>query len=162
MHPPAAPETATLAQKVAFLSALPGVEEVIETHMAFVFLTRDKVLKLKKPDRVGHSDCRTFAARERAVAKEIWLNQPLAPGVYLGRLPLCQGAQGLSIRGDGAVIDWLVQMRRLPRDRMLDDMIRHGRPPRSGTDRRAGGPAGAVLPRTAVQTAPAPSLCAAS
>jgi aminoglycoside phosphotransferase family enzyme len=124
-----APQSATLAEKVAFLSALPGVEEVIETHMAFVFLTHDQALKLKKPLMVGHSDCRTFANREKAVAKEIWLNKILAPGVYLGRLPLCQGEKGLSIRGDGTVIDWLVQMKRLPRRWMLDDMIRHRRLP---------------------------------
>ena len=124
-----APRLASLAEKVAFLAALPGVEEVIETHMAFVFLTRDQALKLKKPLRIGHSDCRTFASREKAVAKEIWLNKILAPGIYLGRLPLCQGAQGLSIRGGGTVIDWLVQMKRLPRRWMLDEMIRQRRLP---------------------------------
>lgn len=124
-----APENASIAEKVAFLSALPGVDKVIETHMAFVFLTRDHALKLKKPLLVGHSDCRTFASRERAVAKEIWLNQFLAPGVYLGRLPLCQSELGLSIGGDGKMIDWMIQMKRLPRQRMLDEMIRHGHLP---------------------------------
>ena len=132
MEPDPVPQTATLAEKVAFLSALPGVEQVIETHMAFVVLTHDQALKLKKPLKVGHSDCRTFASRERAVAKEIWLNQSLAPGVYLGRLPLCQNDRGLSIRGDGTVIDWLVQMKRLPRQRMLDEMIRQRHLPDPG------------------------------
>jgi aminoglycoside phosphotransferase family enzyme len=117
--------TASIAEKVAFLSALPGVDEIIETHMAFVFLTRNHALKLKKPLIVGNSDCRTFASRERAVAKEIWLNQSLAPGVYLGRLPLCQSERGLSIGGEGRMIDWLVKMKRLPRQWMLDEMIRH-------------------------------------
>ena len=59
----------TIKDKVAFLSALADVEDVIETHMAFVFLTRDHALKLKKPVWIGHSDCRTLARRERAIAK---------------------------------------------------------------------------------------------
>lgn len=129
MVPDPIPAAPTLSDKVAFLSALPDIEEVIETHMAFVFLTRDHALKLKKPLRIGHSDCRTLASRERAVAKEIWLNQDLAPGVYLGRLPLCWTGQGFVLRGAGPVVDWLVQMRRLPRQYLLDGMIRQGRCP---------------------------------
>lgn len=132
VHPagldPPIPEP-TLGEKVAFLSALPGVTEVIETHMAFVFLTADLALKLKKPVLVGHSDCRTLAARERAVAKEICLNRSLAPGVYLRRLSLCRTPQGLALGGGRGVVDWLVQMRRLPRDAMLDTLIRQGRRP---------------------------------
>lgn len=119
----------TIKDKVAFLSALADVEDVIETHMAFVFLTRDHALKLKKPVWIGHSDCRTLARRERAIAKEIWLNQDLAPKVYLGRLPLCWTGQGFALRGKGPVVDWLVQMTRLPRQFLLDGMIRQGRLP---------------------------------
>lgn len=119
----------TLAEKVSFLSTLPGVEEVIETHMSYVFMTKDHALKIKKPVMVGHSDCRTIAQRERAAAKEIWLNRDLAPGIYLGRLPLCQTEEGLALSGEGAVVDWIVQMRRLPRERMLDSMIRLDRLP---------------------------------
>ena len=79
------PLDAALAEMVAFLSALQGIEQVIETRKDFFFLTRDEALTSKRQPMVGHSDCRTFANRQRAVAKEIWLNQ---------------SPHGLSNRGD--------------------------------------------------------------
>lgn len=124
-----ATDAPTLAEKLAFLSAMPGVQQVIETHMAYVFLTPTLAYKLKKPVLVGHSDCRTLENRERATAKEIWLNRPLAPGIYLGRVPLCRSGAGLVLQGTGPVVDWLIQMKRLPQDRMLDWMIQHDQPP---------------------------------
>jgi len=127
----AAPDDPELKRKVAFLTGLPGVRSVIETHMAYVFLTDRLVYKLKKPIRVALSDCRTLAARQRACDAEVRLNQDLAGGVYLGAKPLVLGAHGLGIDGEGEIVDWLVKMRRLPADRMLDAMIGAGAGPTS-------------------------------
>ncbi|MDO8985980.1 hypothetical protein [Cypionkella sp.] len=113
----------TLGDKVAFLTQMPGVVQVIETHMAFVFLTADFAFKLKKPVRFGYFDHRTLAARATACAEEVRLNRALAGDVYLGTLCLVQAQAGLALWGDGPVVDWLVQMRRLPADRMLDALI---------------------------------------
>lgn len=112
-----------LAEKIAFLAAMPGVDRVIETHMAFVFLTADFAFKLKKPVRFDYFDHRTLAARARACAEEVRLNRALAGGVYLGTVPLTVGVAGLAIGGDGRAVDWLVHMRRLPAERMLDALI---------------------------------------
>ena len=60
---PACPEAIPIGDKVAFLTTLPGVEQVIETHMAFVFLTDVFAFKLKKPVSFGYFDHRTLAAR---------------------------------------------------------------------------------------------------
>lgn len=116
----------SLAEKVAFLAGMPGVVQVIETHMAFVFLTVAFAFKLKKPVNFGYFDHRTLAARARACTQEVRLNRALAADVYLGTVPLVLGKPGLSIGGDGAIVDWLVQMRRLPADRMLDALIAAG------------------------------------
>jgi aminoglycoside phosphotransferase family enzyme len=46
--------------------------------------------------------------------------------VYLGTVALRSGPGGrLTLRAEGVVVDWLVQMRRLPADRMLDQRIRN-------------------------------------
>ena len=119
----ACPEDVPVGEKVAFLTALPGVVQVIETHMAFVFLTADLAYKLKKPVSFGYFDHRTLAARATACTEELRLNRALAEDVYLGTVPLVSTATGLAIGGDGAVVDWLVQMRRLPAGRMLDTLI---------------------------------------
>ena len=119
----ARPESIPVGEKAAFLAALPGVVEVIETHMAYVFLTAEFAFKLKKPVSFGYFDHRTPAARASACNEELRLNRALAGDVYLGTVPLVLTKNGLGIGGDGSVVDWLVQMRRLPADRMLDTLI---------------------------------------
>lgn len=121
-----------LAAKVAFLSRPESYPEPtiavrpIETHMSWVFLTDRNAYKLKKPVHLSYLDFRTAALRRHHCSEEVRLNQRLSNGVYLGTVPLVAGAGGrLRIGADGAAIDWLVRMRRLPAERMLDAMIRN-------------------------------------
>lgn len=122
--------SATTVEKVRFLAspaAYPGGAgpvEVQETHLSWVFLVGDRVYKLKKPARYPHLDFTTLAAREANCREEVRLNRRLAPDVYLGVRPLTLAAgRRLAIGGDGEVVDWLVEMRRLPAARMLDRAI---------------------------------------
>ncbi|MEC9341323.1 MAG: hypothetical protein VX663_07570 [Pseudomonadota bacterium] len=102
--------------------------EVIETHISWVFLTDRYAYKLKKPIRYDYLDFTTLAARERNARDEVRLNRRLAPDVYLGVVPLNTAPSGkVCVRGSGDITDWLVKMRRLPGDRMLDVLIRNGR-----------------------------------
>lgn len=120
---PVWPDIIPIGEKVAFLTAMPGVCQVIETHMAFVFLTADFAFKLKKPVSFGYFDHRSVTARAIACNEEVRLNRPLAGDVYIGTVPLVRTDTGLALGGDGPVVDWLVHMRRLPADRMLDAVI---------------------------------------
>jgi aminoglycoside phosphotransferase family enzyme len=98
--------------------------EAIETHMSWVFLTERYAYKLKKPVVLDFLDYRTTDARRRYCRAEVKLNQQLAPGVYLGTVPLTMAEnEQLGLHGDGVVVDWLVQMRRLPMRRRLDVCI---------------------------------------
>ncbi|WP_221766075.1 hypothetical protein [Halomonas nitroreducens] len=122
-----------LRDKVAHLSrpqAYPdgeGEVEVKETHMAFVFLVGERVYKLKKPVEYRHRDCHRLASREFLCREEIRLNRRLAPDVYLGVEPLGRGAGGaLALSSREGVVDWLVVMRRLPEDRLLDEALARG------------------------------------
>jgi uncharacterized protein len=55
---------------------------------------------------------------------ELTLNKRLAPDVYLQVVPLTLSpGNGLMIEGAGEIVDWLVVMRRLPADRMLEALI---------------------------------------
>ena len=121
----------TLAQKVEFMSSRgvfgQPVAEARETHMSYVFLTADRVFKLKKPVRYAYLDFSSLAAREHYCRVELTLNRRLAPEVYLDVLPLTLSPDGgMHLGGAGKVIDWLVEMRRLPDERMLDNAIRAG------------------------------------
>jgi aminoglycoside phosphotransferase family enzyme len=103
--------------------------ETIETHMSWLFVAGDQVLKLKKPVRYPFLDFSTPAAREASCREELRLNSRLAPGIYRGVMALQWRDGVLRLVAEAAVdpcaatIDWLVWMRRLPRERMLDWQI---------------------------------------
>ena len=118
-------------EKVAFLSgpgayaSRPPRVERKETHMSWLFLTDLHVWKLKKPARYDYLDFSTVEARKADCELEVELNRRLAPDVYLGVVPLVSDPHGrLQLGGKGRIIDWLVMMRRLPEDGMLEVALR--------------------------------------
>jgi len=130
---PQASADAGLAAKVAALRSSQAYDErprcidAIETHFAWVFLTDEFAFKLKKPMRAEFLELATLADRRFNCTEEVRLNRRLAPDVYLGVVPLQRRADGsLHVGGDGAVVDWLVKMRRLPAACMLDTAIASG------------------------------------
>jgi aminoglycoside phosphotransferase family enzyme len=101
--------------------------EAVETHMSWVFLTDAHAYKLKKAVRYAYLDFSTVEARRLDCEEEVRLNRRLAADVYLGVVPLVIDAEGrLSLGAPGETVDWLVKMRRLPAERMLDHLIRSG------------------------------------
>jgi aminoglycoside phosphotransferase family enzyme len=124
-------EVPSLADKLAFLRQPEHYPEptrrveAVETHMSWVFLTDDFAYKLKKPVRYDYLDFSTPEARHADCEAELRLNRRLAPEIYLAVVPLLQTVDGsLSLNGQGQPVDWLVKMRRLPAERMLDALIR--------------------------------------
>ena len=102
--------------------------DVIETHLSWVFLAGREAWKLKKPAGPDGHGLRTAGARRRHLLQELRLNRRLAPDVYLGVEPVALGADGLlHVGGTGMPVDWLLRMRRLPADAMLDARLRDGR-----------------------------------
>ncbi len=93
--------------------------------MSWVFLADDYVFKLKKPVRTSFLDFSTLEKRKIFCREEVRLNKRLAPEVYLAAPPVTIAEGGeLAIDGRGRVVDWLVKMRRLPGERMLDQAIK--------------------------------------
>jgi aminoglycoside phosphotransferase family enzyme len=140
---PSQTEVPSIDDKVAFLrrpGAYPGEAEVetLQTHMSWVFLTGERVYKLKKPVRFSYLDFSTLRRRTLACSEELRLNRRLAREIYLGTAPLILKPEGFRL-GDlapdgptadlpegGDVVDWLVVMRRLDRGRMLEDLLHDG------------------------------------
>jgi aminoglycoside phosphotransferase family enzyme len=111
-----------------------GPIESIETHMSWLVLDAHQVLKLKKPVCYPPLlDYRSLAAREADARAELRLNRRLAPEVYQGLLAVRREQGHLVLRPEtalpaaGETVDWLVQMQRLPADRMLDRQLATGR-----------------------------------
>lgn len=135
-HGPAlSPANASLLEaKVGFLrqpSSYPHRPSEVtakETHMSWVFMAGERVFKLKKPVRYPYLDFTTLEARERFCREEVRLNSRLASGIYRGVVPLtCSPPGGFALNGEGEVVDWLVEMQRLPAEDMLDARVKDGR-----------------------------------
>jgi len=96
-----------------------AVAYAVETHASWVFFAGDRVVKVKKPVRFPFVDLSTREARERICRREVELNRPYAPDVYLGVL---------TISDDTGPVDHAVLMRRLPDERRLASMIQRREP----------------------------------
>jgi aminoglycoside phosphotransferase family enzyme len=100
--------------------------ELVETHFAWVFLSRQFVYKLKKPISWRGLDLTTLAARRANCELEVSLNRRLATSVYVGVVPLVRAGAEWALEGAGEPADWLVKMRRLPREQTLREAAARG------------------------------------
>ncbi|MBI1900849.1 MAG: AAA family ATPase [Planctomycetia bacterium] len=139
-----APPDAALLNLVEFLSRpssypeRPRRVEHVETHISHVFLTDRHAFKLKKPVQFDFLDFSTPALRRAACDSEVRLNRRMAPGVYLGVVPIALSRSGKPLLGgSGTPVDWVVKMRRLPADRMLDKLIAAGQVSHAEVERLA-------------------------
>ena len=120
----------------AYPSPPPDVE-LRQTHVSYVFLAGDVVYKTKKPVDFGFIDQVAPERREAFCHAEVRLNRRLAPDVYLGVGPIVRHPDGrIAVLpagepppGDAEVIEWCVQMRRLPDDRTLRELLPAGEAP---------------------------------
>ncbi len=111
-----------LSQPSAFPFDVEDVE-VFQTHISAVFVAGERAYKIKKPVDFGFVNYSTLQLREQFCEAEHRLNSRLAPSVYLGVVPVIQAADGLRFGGDGEVVDWAVEMVRLPEANNLKTML---------------------------------------
>ena len=94
-----------------------------ETHVSHVFLAGSFAYKFKKPVQFPFLNASTLARRKQFCLLELVLNRRLAPTVYLSMTPIVETRKGLRLGGKGKAIEWVVKMRRLPEERMLDQLV---------------------------------------
>ena len=117
---------------IAFLTSpashgLTDPVETIETHISHVFLAGDRAYKAKRAVKLPYVDFSTPALRLAACRKEVELNSPTAPGLYLGvRRITREVGGGLAFDGSGEMIDAVVEMRRFEQSALLDQMAAAG------------------------------------
>lgn len=115
-----------LQRKRAYPGPVQSID-LVQTHISYVFLVDGDVYKLKKPVNMGFADFTTLEKRRSACEAEVRLNRRGSPvGVYHGVLPITQDASGYHLNGAGETIDYAVHMKRLPQDRMMDEILGRG------------------------------------
>lgn len=90
-----------------------GPVRVRETHISWVFLTRDRAYKLKKPLVLSFLDYGTPERRHEMCREEVRLNRRLAPDIYLGVRAIAMTDDGyeLADENDPRAVDHVVEMR---------------------------------------------------
>jgi aminoglycoside phosphotransferase family enzyme/predicted kinase len=100
---------------------------VRQTHISWLFFTDRFVYKVKKPVNFGFLDFTTLEARRFFCEEEARLNERLAPGVYLGVVPIKARDCAIHLGGSGGTVEYALQMRRLPEELMLPAQLAAGK-----------------------------------
>lgn len=99
----------------------------IDTHAAVVFLAGHRALKVKRAVRFPFLDYSTLAKRKAACDEEIRINRPGAPQIYRRVAAITQGHDGaLRIDGNGAIVEYAVEMARFDENATLDHLAQAG------------------------------------
>jgi aminoglycoside phosphotransferase family enzyme len=120
---PQLPELVKALLKPKAYPEAPKHVELVQTQMSFVFITEDYVYKVKKPVNLGYLDYTTLEKRRFYCQWEVELNRRLCPEVYLGVVPISRGRSGISLGGQGEIIEYAVKMRRLPQEAMMNVLL---------------------------------------
>lgn len=100
---------------------------LIETHAARVFLSGDKAYKLKKRVRLPYLDFSHLEGRRAALQRELELNRPQAPGIYLRVVPIGRASDGtLHFDGGETILDYALEMKRFEQACVLGGIAERG------------------------------------
>ena len=100
----------------------PGHIELIQTHISFVFLTRNFVYKVKKAVDFGFLDFTTLEKRRFFCEKELELNRRLCGDMYLEVVPINR-SNAIKIKGEGETVEYAVKMKRMPQEKMMSRFL---------------------------------------
>jgi len=99
-----------------------GSIELIQTHISFVFLTRNLVYKVKKAVNLGFLDFTTLEKRRFFCEKELELNRRLCRDMYLEVVPINK-ADAIKVKGEGETVEYAVKMKRMPQEKMMSKLL---------------------------------------
>ncbi|MFO7932758.1 MAG: hypothetical protein R6U78_01645 [Bacteroidales bacterium] len=105
---------------------------VYETHISWVILTDRYAFKVKRPVKYSFLDFSSPDRRKYFCEQEVVLNRRLAPGMYLGVIPITEemlkgkknGEEGA---GEEQPLEYAVQMKRMDNEKEMDRLLKDGR-----------------------------------
>jgi uncharacterized protein len=103
-----------------------GKIELIQTHISFVFLTKNYVYKIKKAVNFGFLDFSTLEKRRVFCEKELQLNRRLCPEIYLEVVSINKSIC-IKINGSGKIIEYALKMKRLPQERIMTLLLKENK-----------------------------------
>ena len=99
----------------------------IDTHASIVFLAGPRAFKLKRGVKYDYLDFSTPGLRKRFCEAEMRVNGRTAPTLYHRVIPVVETPGGvLALGGDGAPVDWVIEMTRFDQNALFDRMATAG------------------------------------
>ncbi len=118
-------EIINFLQKPASYKAKPRSVQVFETHGALVFLAGDHALKIKRAVKFDYMDFSTLEKRRQICERELALNKPAAPEIYIDVIPITRETDNtLAINGKGTPVEWAVHMKRFNQENLFTALAR--------------------------------------
>jgi aminoglycoside phosphotransferase family enzyme len=100
-----------------------GKIELIQTHISYVFLTKNYVYKVKKAVNFGFLDFSTLDKRRFFCEKELELNRRLCPEIYLEVVSI-NNSGNIKVKGIGETVEYALKMKRLPQERIMTVLLK--------------------------------------
>ena len=111
--------------------------ELKQTHISYVFLTKNFVYKVKKAVDLGFLDFSTLEKRRFFCEKELDLNRRLCGDMYLEVVPITKSADVVKINGEGTPVEYAVKMKRIPEENIMTRLLEEGKVDQKLVDRMA-------------------------
>ncbi|MCC7572521.1 MAG: hypothetical protein KO464_03930 [Candidatus Methanofastidiosum sp.] len=99
------------------------IEEVKETHVSYVFLTKNYAYKIKKDAKFSFLDYSTLEKREFYCREELRINSLLSPDIYVKVSPLTKDGGNLVLSGAGLPLEYTVVMKRVPEEYIMKNLV---------------------------------------
>lgn len=103
-----------------------GTVSRVDTHASILFLEADRALKIKRAVKLPFLDYSTLDKRKHACDEELAVNRRHAPALYRRVIPITRNAGSFEIGGDGAIVEWAVEMARFDESKTLDHLAKAG------------------------------------
>ncbi len=104
----------------------PARVRIVQTHASYLVLAGRRVYKVKKPVNFGFLDFSTLEKRRHFCEREVFLNRRLCPGIHLGVVPISRRGGKLVFGPSQEIVEYAVEMRRLPERYFLLRLLADG------------------------------------
>ena len=115
-------ETVEALMKPETYEENPGKIEMVQTHISYVFLTKNFVYKVKKAVNFGFLDFETLEKRRFFCEKELQLNKRLCGDMYLEVDPINK-SETIKINGKGETVEYALKMKRMPQEKIMTKLL---------------------------------------
>jgi len=100
------------------------IKQVIQTHISYVLISDDEVLKFKKPVNFGFLDFENLADRKKYCKAEVKLNSRYSEGIYKGVVAVNVEGNRVEDLDSEKVVDYAVQMNAFEQEDVLVYIIK--------------------------------------